>query len=220
MVEHLISCLDQPLPRCEGQADARRYLADRVRDAVRASEVRLSRLQQRVTQLETLALTDELTGLANRRGFEQELKRAIALARRYGEEGVLIYLDVDDFKLINDTFGHPAGDAVLQRIGRLLVESVRCTDTVARIGGDEFAVLMPRSDWSGGVRRAQALGQRLECAEIVWKKKTIAFSASVGVHRYRGEDMDSESQLLALADQRMYEVKRLRQEPVRRSMIA
>ena len=93
----------------------------------------------------------------NRRGFEDYLRRVTAAAERYDEQGVLVYIDLDEFKPINDEIGHDAGDAVLGFVARFFTENVRVTDTVARLGGDEFAILMVQTPAKEGEERARAL---------------------------------------------------------------
>jgi hypothetical protein len=105
-------------------------------------EAELAAMRARVAELETHAERDPLTDVMNRRGFERELRRADAYVRRYGGNAALVYLDLDGFKPVNDRHGHAAGDAVLRAVAAALVAAVRVSDTVARIGGDEFAVLL------------------------------------------------------------------------------
>ena len=133
-----------------------------------AAELEASRA--RITELETRIDVDPLTETLNRRGFERELKRSLAYVKRYGASAALIYLDLDEFKPINDRHGHAAGDAVLKAIAAALARNVRASDVVARIGGDEFVVLLwnvdcgrrrsqSRRAGSGGLRDPGALGQ-------------------------------------------------------------
>ncbi len=96
--------------------------------------------------LQHMADHDPLTGLLNRRRFEQELDRHVAHAQRYGTEGAVIVLDVDRFKQVNDAYGHSTGDRVITSVARVLRRRLRTTDTLARLGGDEFAVLLPKAD--------------------------------------------------------------------------
>jgi diguanylate cyclase (GGDEF)-like protein len=109
-------------------------------------------------RLRSLADIDALTGVSNRRGFERELNRSIAYVRRYGNPAALIYLDLDRFKPINDTYGHECGDRLLQRIAAVLKRSVRASDAVARIGGDEFALLL----WNLNAEQAQSKASSFE----------------------------------------------------------
>ena len=104
---------------------------------------------------------DPLTGLLNRRGFEKELSRVLATARRYDEQGVLIYLDLDDFKRVNDNYGHSAGDEMLKQVACFLDKSVRRSDYVARLGGDEFAILLIKISDMNGILRAEIMNRRL-----------------------------------------------------------
>lgn len=180
--------------------------------AARTAERRIADQMERIAHLERLAMTDELTGLLNRRGFESELKKAIANAGRYGEGGVLIYVDLDGFKPINDTFGHAAGDEVLKRAAGLLKESVRPTDSVGRLGGDEFAALLVRSAWDDGLARATTIDRVLNSAKIPWGTQTISLAASLGVQAYSGQD--SRHDLLKQADKAMYQCKKDRAQTV------
>lgn len=181
--------------------------------AARMAERRIADQMERIVHLERLAMTDDLTGLLNRRGFEAELDKAIANAERYGEGGVLIYVDLDGFKPINDTFGHAAGDEVLRRTGHLLRETIRPTDAAGRLGGDEFAVLLVRSQWENGLSRAENIDRILNNARIPWGAHTIPLAASLGVQAYGGAD--SRHELLKQADKAMYQCKRGRETPPR-----
>lgn len=110
--------------------------------AAASAEQQLAEQQARIRQLESLSVTDELTKVLNRRGFGIELERALARAERRGETGLLLLCDLDHFKAINDTYGHPAGDEVLCELAQLLRSRTRHNDHVARLGGDEFAILI------------------------------------------------------------------------------
>jgi len=114
----------------------------------------ISEQQRRITYLESLSPTDELTGLANRRHFDQALAANLSLARRHGLGGVLALFDLDNLKLVNDGHGHAAGDRVLQRMAEVIRASIRATDLAARLGGDEFAVLLTQAQPEPALRRA------------------------------------------------------------------
>ena len=105
-------------------------------------EQQIATQNERIEYLQGLSFTDELTGLFNRRGFSEQLKRTPASARRYGHTGVLIYCDIDGFKDFNDLYGHCAGDAVLRHVASILENALREIDTVARLGRDEFAMIV------------------------------------------------------------------------------
>ncbi len=172
------------------------------------AEVRLVQQKERIQQLERLAVTDELTGLFNRRGFEEQLHRALASARRRDEGGVLVYIDLDGFKPINDNFGHAAGDEVLRHVGRTLKSNLRESDFVARLGGDEFAALLPSASVQSAWNRAGLLERNLNGSCLMWEGSLIAPRASFGIQPY-GPDDDHLS-LITRADSAMYEVKRAR----------
>jgi diguanylate cyclase (GGDEF)-like protein len=190
-----------------GGAEAARAAAAALESAAAAQRA-IAELERRLAVLERLAATDELTGLLNRRGFEAQLKRAMAAASRYQEEGVLVYVDLDGFKPVNDAYGHAAGDEVLRRVARALSESVRPTDYVARLGGDEFAVLLTRTGPADGLRRAESLGRLLNATAVDWRGRTIAVRASLGFQPY-GPANDG-LEVLRRADDAMYQAKRLR----------
>lgn len=177
-------------------------------NAAMSTERKMLSQSLRIEEMERLACTDELTGAYNRRGFEQEFKRVLAAANRYGETGVLVYVDLDGFKPINDTYGHAAGDLVLCEVVRTLSENVRPHDLVARLGGDEFAVLLTRTAWQDGLERAELLKHILNTSYVAWNSKHIAVRASFGFQRFGPDDCDK--QLLMKADTAMYEAKRLR----------
>ena len=109
------------------------------------AEQQIATQNERIEYLQGLSFTDELTGLFNRRGFSEQLKRTLASARRYGHTGVLIYCDIDGFKDFNDLYGHCAGDAVLRHVASISENALREIDTVARLGGDEFAMIVAQT---------------------------------------------------------------------------
>ena len=118
---------------------------------------KIAQLQERVEQLDLLAHEDSLVDLPNRRGFMRALERLIDRVGRYQEKAALLFVDLDGLKLINDNFGHVAGDEALMQVARLLVGGVRRSDVVARIGGDEFAVLLVHSDEDSAHETARRL---------------------------------------------------------------
>lgn len=182
-------------------------LIERTRTAIANTSRTVRDLEARLGALQRLAVTDELTGVLNRRGFALELEKALARARRYGDEGALIYVDIDAFKTVNDSFGHGAGDAVLRAVAALLSASIRCTDHVGRLGGDEFAVLLSRASLAGSRKRAAHLSRRLQRLEVPWEDRTITVSASVGVQFYGPTHALDLAQMLEAADRAMYAEK-------------
>ena len=163
---------------------------------------------RRIALLETLSLTDELTGLMNRRGFEREMRRLLANARRHAERGVLAVMDIDDFKSINDVYGHAAGDAVLASCGRALNAMVRQTDLVVRLGGDEFALVLARSDMSGALARVKQIEQSLNNHIVPYAAHRIPVACSFGTAGFDGTG-DFEV-VLQRANNAMYAQKRKR----------
>ncbi len=170
------------------------------------AEQRIAELNARVRTLESLAKTDELTGLLNRRGFYDAVRRELRTSARHNETGVLAYIDLDEFKPINDTLGHAAGDEVLRAVGRQLGTNIRSTDFAARLGGDEFAVLFVRAQHIPARERARCMLEELNSLTVTWKRKKLSVKASMGLANYTGETAFEE--LLAQSDRAMYREKR------------
>lgn len=209
-VTTLLEGVQPSSPPNTGATPDRDEAAERALNAAIGAEQCIAQLQQRISQLEKLIVTDELTGLLNRRGFEAQLQRTLALAQRHGERGLLVYVDLDGFKMVNDTYGHAAGDEVLKHVGRLLATNVRSTDFVGRLGGDEFAILLPRTSPENGMRRVQALSRMLNPGMIFWNGSTLSVATSFGIEAYDGDDGGCAEAVLARADSSMYAQKRLR----------
>lgn len=149
---------------------------------------------------------DALTGLVNRREFEQRLRRLIDLAREEDTEHALCYLDLDQFKVINDTCGHVAGDELLRQLGMLLPDKVRKGDTLARLGGDEFGVLMERCSITQATRVANALLEAIRNLQFHWEDKTFNVGVSIGVVPIN-EASESSTEVLSTADSACYAAK-------------
>ena len=169
---------------------------------VRGDQRALQRLLARET---ALALTDAVTGLANSRAFLREVKTEIARATRDGHPLCLMYLDVDNFKRINDKFGHAAGDAALVAIADAIQSTLRGTDVVARLGGDEFAVLLWNVERSQLQELAERVVQRVTELDAQFPGCTLGMSA--GVVHFATPPASAEV-AIARADKLMYEVKR------------
>lgn len=164
----------------------------------------LSALHESLRRQRQLARTDALTGLYSRRAFEGRLKHDLALGQRRKSALTLAYVDLDDFKAINDTYGHPGGDALLRLVGQVLRMSVRTADTAARIGGDEFALIMPDAD----AREAQHVVPRMTLAlRAALDANGYQVTCSVGVVTFL-ESATTPAGVLAAADNLMYQVKR------------
>jgi diguanylate cyclase (GGDEF)-like protein len=159
-------------------------------------------------ELGNLALTDELTGLHNRRGFMALAERQLKVARRSGRGMLLFLMDVDRLKRINDSFGHSEGDRVLKRTADALEETFRDSDVVARLGGDEFAVLAIEAS---GHSEAIIKTRLFECLKsISVEQPRYEISLSLGVARFDPSNRTSIGELVVKADQAMYEQKRRR----------
>ena len=171
-----------------------------------AAEQRIAEQRQRIAELESLSTTDELTGLLNRRGFELYLRQVLSAAGRHGEGGLLAYIDVDNFKAINDAHGHAGGDAVLRWIAGILSRSVRTSDCVARLHGDEFAVLLVRASPEHSATRIRRIQRAINATPVLNMGKPIGVSASIGVTAF-GPNCDLED-VMHRADAAMYENKR------------
>ncbi len=171
-------------------------------------EAELAALRARVAELETRAERDPLTGVLNRRGFERELKRAHSYVARYSANAALIYLDLDGFKPVNDRYGHAAGDAVLKTVAAALAGAVRASDAVARIGGDEFAVLLWNLSAHDAQKKALALEHLIAETRIAWDGGALSVGASAGLAEL-APDQDPAA-LIARADAEMYARKRRR----------
>jgi len=140
----------------------------------------MATLAVREAEMRKLATTDPLTGLANRRQFFSLAEAEVSRSRRYGGPLGLIMGDIDKFKRINDTRGHPAGDAVLMAVALSLASEARPNDIVARLGGEEFAVLLPGADAEATLAVAERLRAKVEALVVTWEGKRIAVTISMG----------------------------------------
>jgi diguanylate cyclase (GGDEF)-like protein len=161
--------------------------------------------QARTKALEASADTDPLTGIFNRRGFDRELKRSLAYVERYWTRAALFYVDLDSFKPVNDGHGHAAGDAVLKAVAATLTANVRASDTVARIGGDEFALVLWNLSEADAASKAWALEAAVAEAIVGWDGATLSVGASIGFAVLGPSDELGE--VLARADHAMYQRK-------------
>lgn len=183
-------------------------MIDEIMDAAALAEQQFAAQQARIRYLESLSMTDELTGLLNRRGFGFELDQALARARRRGETGLLVLCDLDHFKAINDTYGHQAGDTVLLAVAETLGKCTRQSDYVARLGGDEFAVLLTDSKAKAAEALVAKLDRALNDLVVPWNQAAIPVSASLGFAPYDGQQ--EADQIFFAADRLLYGNKRHR----------
>ena len=153
-----------------------------------------------------MAYHDALTGLTNRHEFERRLRRALYHAQEEGAQHALLYLDLDQFKIINDTCGHIAGDEMLKQVAVVLQQPIRETDTLARLGGDEFGVLLENCPQDRAEAIARALLQEIRDFRFVWQDKTFALGVSIGLVMITG-DGKTLTDVLSAADMACYAAK-------------
>jgi diguanylate cyclase (GGDEF)-like protein len=164
-------------------------------------------LQNKQRELEKLTRLDGLTGLFNRSTFVELTQQELDRAQRQGSATALLILDLDHFKRVNDTWGHPAGDAVLRHVAATATKSVRSTDLVGRLGGEEFIVLLPATTLDAARKLAEKLRSRLESSPTPWTPAPIPATASIGLAcNAAGEKRDFES-LYNEADKALYLAK-------------
>ncbi len=165
----------------------------------------LEQSRKRLRDAEDMADQDPLVPALNRRAFERELERMMSYVKRYGGTASLIYIDLDHFKEVNDVHGHAAGDAVLHAVVDLLLENTRQSDLVARIGGDEFAVLLMQTPVDVAITKAESLLELIKAMGVTFEDKVLRMSASAGTAAL--EDGADGAEVMARADLSMYEQK-------------
>jgi diguanylate cyclase (GGDEF)-like protein len=188
-------------PFTAGDRDLFAYLAGQVARSMENVELHETTARQSVT--------DELTGISNRRAFDEALSGEIERSRRFGSDLGLVLIDLDDFKVVNDTYGHPQGDVVLREVARVLSESSREIDHPARYGGEELAVILPGTDMEGAFNRAERVREQIAGLHIARLdgRGTLRITASCGVAAVRATSADGRV-LLQDADRALYEAKR------------
>lgn len=174
-------------------------------DEVQRLRSELAAANARAAELAGLAFSDPLVGLANRRSFLSALGDLIARTERYGGPAAMLFVDVDGLKAINDGFGHLAGDRALVEVARLLVASVRKSDFVARLSGDEFGILLERADELNAWETALRIVEMVDDAQFCVNGSCLPLSVAVGVGVVRPGD--TAEVVLARADQSMYGIK-------------
>ena len=158
-------------------------------------------------ETERLATTDGLTGLLTHRAFQARLDEHVAAAVRYSKKLSFLLTDVDHFKKVNDTYGHPAGDEVLRGVARILAREARSTDLVARYGGEEFAIVMPETDAAGAAVIAERIREKVAAASFSTGSGTLRATISIGVATIP-DDAKAKARLVELADAALYRAKR------------
>jgi diguanylate cyclase (GGDEF)-like protein len=175
---------------------------------VKRLEQELAAARRQLAALETRADVDPLTELPNRRAFERELARSLAYVKRHGTDAALLYLDLDDFKRINDRHGHSAGDAMLRAVASVLGRHVRASDVVARIGGDEFALLLWNCDEANAATKALTVESAIDRTTATHEGAALTVGASAGSALLLPLDQPEET--IERADRAMYARKAVR----------
>ena len=152
------------------------------------------------------ASTDPLTGLINRRYFFDTCIKEIEHAIRYDTRLSYLTIDIDNFKAINDTYGHPFGDEVIRSLAQQMVENSRTTDYVGRIGGEEFAILMPATGMDAAFHIADRLRENIAKHKIIFENKVVQVTVSIGLSYYRKKDDDIQT-IIKRSDKALYEAK-------------
>ena len=168
----------------------------------------------KIEEVARRALVDGLTGLANRAGFETEMRSALSEHMRFGWEVSLVLVDVDHFKGVNDTYGHEAGDAVLRSIASVLQDGVRGTDVCARVGGEEMALILKDTGVQGARELAERLRVAVEGLRVPWEGDSVSVTASFGVATYPSEVPEWDA-LYRAADRALYDAKAAGRNQVR-----
>ena len=176
--------------------------------AIARLKAELAAARARLAELEARIDVDPLLDVRNRQGFERELARSLAQIKRYGGEAALVYIDLDDFKAVNDRHGHAAGDALLKAVANQLSARVRASDVVGRLGGDELAVLMWNVDAAQAGIRALDLETIVAGVDVGRGAARLSVGASAGVVPLAG--MDTPAQAIDAADKAMYARKRVK----------
>jgi diguanylate cyclase (GGDEF)-like protein len=175
-------------------------------DITRSKEAELA-LHVAYAELERLAMTDELTGVPNRRHFLAQLENELQRALRYKHQASLVMLDLDHFKQVNDRYGHPAGDEVLKHFAELLRGQIRREDVVGRLGGEEFALLMPETAQSGAQTVLERIRHELAQARLDFIAPGFGYTFSAGVAELPVTEPPACNHWIHAADQALYRAK-------------
>jgi two-component system, cell cycle response regulator len=195
-----------PKPFEDQELEARIFAALRVKAAHSELRERNVELESMLHHVEALAITDPLTGLFNRRRFSDVLRREFAVTKRYKNTLTCVMLDLDHFKLINDQHGHDAGDLVLKEVAQRLSGTLREVDVPARMGGEEFAILLPHTSKTDAQIVAERVRALVHDIEFEFAKSTVRVTASLGVAG--NVDAERPEDMVKAADLALYEAKR------------
>lgn len=181
----------------------------RLQEDLVCTRYRLEEQAQEIDEARREARTDPLTSVSNRKAFDEKLHLMLDAWQREGQPFVLALVDLDQFKRINDSHGHQAGDRVLEKLGTWLKQWVREGDFVGRYGGDEFAILLPQTQLAIGMELAETIRRRVadQASRVALRREQVSISLSIGVAASR--EGDSDESILHRADQALYQSKRL-----------
>jgi diguanylate cyclase (GGDEF)-like protein len=193
------------IPEGELTPSVRKALISLFRETERLRQ-KLERANARLEDAAKYADRDVLLPILNRRAFVREVSRFIAFAERYGTSSCLIYIDLNGFKVVNDVYGHVAGDALLKHFADIMLGQIRDTDIFARLGGDEFGVVLAHTVLDQAQRKAEKFIRALEDSSPCWEGRPIALGFSYGVYKLRAGDTADAA--IAQADKAMYVRKR------------
>ncbi len=187
----------------------------RVRDAIMrlmgevdALRQELAQHRRRMAQLETEADHDVLVPCLNRKAFVREMSRILSFVERYGLPASLIYIDLDNFKEINDRHGHAAGDAALLHVCEVIRGHIRESDLIGRLGGDEFGLLLAKANQREADMKADLICQIIKASPLVWAGRAVPISFTTGAYEFKAGENPAEA--MARADRAMYERKKAR----------
>jgi diguanylate cyclase (GGDEF)-like protein len=197
-----------PVERVEAPKRPARAVGVQLAAEVERLERELATARAQLAELTVFAQIDPLTDILNRRGLERELKRSLAHVKRYGASAALVYLDLDGFKHVNDRHGHVAGDAVLKAVAMVLNRHIRESDVVARVGGDEFVLLLWSCSEAAALAKAEAIELAIARMTLPHEGAVLQVGASCGVTLL--SPLDRSDDLLNRADRAMYARKRVR----------
>lgn len=171
----------------------------------------LQRTRETLTELERLVDVDCLAPIPNRRAFMRRLHWAISMYERYGHPSSILYFDLNDFKQVNDTYGHAAGDLAIRHVCQILSNTMRESDFIARLGGDEFAIIMYHATEEAAKRRAIKVADAIRSTPFLYNGQALYVSTACGFHALRKGDTPDEA--LASADLSMFVDKRKSKQP-------
>jgi diguanylate cyclase (GGDEF)-like protein len=167
----------------------------------------LATAKERLAEIEHDANHDPLVPVLNRRAFVREMSRLLSFTERYNMPASVVYFDLNDFKNLNDNFGHAAGDTALLHVGALLSANVRESDLVGRLGGDEFGVILANANEDVALKKAESLVQLINSSPITMDGKSVPLSVAYGIYQFKGGE-DARA-AIANADQAMFVRKRM-----------